>query len=178
MSFRPDPSPENACWLLIRTDHHEPPRPLAPVSHRRAPKDDAIKTRAFSWLLLLDWHSMASISQESCDAVCRSWMAIDRLLLRNRFSCERQFGSTRPNHHFTHSSWRLAAVELLRRRAIQWQHLCANGRSPQRICDLHTGRTSLLHALGRRTATRLQRRGALVSTEQHDCLHRHLPPGG
>ncbi|MCB4378199.1 DUF1651 domain-containing protein [Synechococcus sp. MU1611] len=90
MSFRPDPIPENACWLLIRTDHHEPPSPLAPVSHRRAPQDDAIKTRAVSWLLLLDRHSMASISQESRDPSCRSWMAIDRLLVRNRFSCERQ----------------------------------------------------------------------------------------
>ncbi|QNJ03411.1 hypothetical protein SynPROSU1_01813 [Synechococcus sp. PROS-U-1] len=41
-------------------------------------------------------------------------MTIDRLPFRNSFSCERQFGSTLPSHHVTHSSWRLAAIELQR----------------------------------------------------------------
>ena len=47
--YRPDPAPENAGWVLIRTYHYNPPRPPEPLNHRRVPYEDAIQT----WTMML-----------------------------------------------------------------------------------------------------------------------------
>ena len=65
-------------------------------------------------LLLLVRQSMASIAQQCLASGCQSQITIDRLPLRNRFSCERQFGSARPSDQFHQRAWRLAIVELRR----------------------------------------------------------------
>ena len=129
--FKPEPNSETTAWVSIRTYHYEPPRPPEPLGHRRVLHQNEIDTwsvmlqrgwrpcraparQSLSLLLLLVRQSMASIAQQCLASGCQSQITIDRLPLRNRFSCERQFGSARPSDQFHQRAWRLAIVELRR----------------------------------------------------------------